>query len=908
VPQALCFLGSWLYRNSKQRIKTLRKVEDRVDTTTLKINGRVYEYDYLQDHAATYGVQVKTLPFCIRSLALNLINAVRKGFGDFDLLGSLLLRKQVTIPFLPTRMLLQDLLGVPVMADLAAMRDAMAKIGQDPAKIDAVIPVDFIIDHSLKAVCTGSNDALTINEKIEAEQNRERFEFLRWCQASFKNVNIIPPGTGILHQINIEKLAKVVWEDTARNYLLPDTVLGTDSHTPMVNGLGIIGWGVGGLEAEAAILGRPVWFTVPPVVGVHVTGKAGIGITPTDIVLHVTEKLRHHGVIGKFVEFYGEGLKNLVAPDRTTIANMAPEFGATCAFFPVDRHTIDYLRLTGRTAEHCKLVDTYTKRQSLWLDRNTPHPQFDECLDFDLSELRPSLAGPKRPQDRINLDQVVTSFKKTVEKEFQMPLLATEDAYEIPGQAFSLSHGDIVIAAITGCTNTSNPRNMITAALLAKAAFERSLFPKPWVKTSFAPGSMAVPIYLTKAGLQEYLDKLGFQVIGYGCTSCNGMSGPLDESIEKRIRDNHLIVSAVLSGNRNFEARIHPLCRANYITSPCLVIAYAIAGNMIVDLTTDPLGRDLNNKMVYLRDLWPNESLIDEYQQKFVTRDAFNQSEQVISDRIQQWGQSHTSQNLCYEWNEKSTYIQRPPFLDDIEQVSVQNEGIMNLRPIMVLGDSITTDHISPSGAIAIASPAGKFLAGLGVTEEDFNSYGTRRGNHLVAMRATFANIRLKNEIAEGAEGWYSKLFPEENILPVFDVAQQYLSRNEHSIVIAGKEYGSGSSRDWAAKGVKLLGVKVVLAESFERIHRSNLIGMGILPLIFTNGQTRHDLKLDGSELLNLHIHSTLRSGADVSIKVIRKNGQHSKFLVQCALLNDDEILQYRHGGLLPLVIHSISN
>jgi len=797
------------------------------------------------------------------------------------------------IAFRPGRVLMQDFTGVPAVADLAAMRDGVARGGGDPESINPLIPVDLVIDHSVQVDSYGSPESFQINVDCEMERNRERYAFLRWGQNSFKNFRVVPPGTGICHQVNLEYLARVVWQSgpDGAAVVYPDTLLGTDSHTTMINGLGVLGWGVGGIEAEAAMLGQPVSMTIPDVVGVRLDGSLPPGVTATDLVLTVTELLRKTGVVGKFVEFYGAGLDHLTIADRATIANMSPEYGATCGYFPIDAETIRYLRFTGRD-DVTALVEQYAKAQGLWRDAGSPDPLFTKIVTVDLSQVVPCLAGPKRPQDRVPLQELPAAVAKAV---------PPAEGAEKDG----LQNGDVVIAAITSCTNTSNPGVMLAAALMAKKALEAGLSVKPWVKTSLAPGSKVVMEYLRHAALYEPLAALGFDLVGYGCTTCIGNSGPLPKEIENEIVLKKLAVSAVLSGNRNFEGRIHPYVKLSWLASPPLVVAFALAGTTRIDLTSQPLGTGQDGRPVYLKDIWPGQAEIAALIEQ-ITPEMFRLGYGDLYDGTPEWRELENVSSPTYPWDSASSYVKEPPFLRGAkENGSSRLAGKM--RILALFGDSITTDHISPAGNIAPGSPAGLYLQQNGVAVQDFNSYGSRRGNHEVMMRGTFANIRIKNEMTPDREGGYTLHHPDREQMTIFDAAERYGSEGVASVVIAGKEYGSGSSRDWAAKGPRLLGVRAVIAESFERIHRSNLIGMGILPLEFSGGDSRLSLNLDGSELIELQLpDGELQVGMEVSVAIHRNNGVTSSFTARSRLDTANEIAYYNAGGILSYVMHGI--
>ena len=809
------------------------------------------------------------------------------------------------IAYRPARVLMQDFTGVPAVVDLAAMRAAIQKLGGDPEKINPLSPVDLVIDHSVIVDEFIKKEAFEINATLEMERNYERYEFLRWGQKAFQNFSVVPPDTGICHQINLEYLAKAVWsqEINEKKYAYPDTLVGTDSHTTMINGLGVLGWGVGGIEAEAAMLGQPISMLIPEVIGVKLIGKLCEGITATDLVLVVTQLLRKKSVVGKFVEFFGPGLQDLPIADRATIANMAPEYGATCGFFPIDKATLDYLRLTGRDEQTIGLVEAYAKLQALWPDPTQPDPLFTDIVELDLSEIKPCLAGPKRPQDQVQLPDLIDSFdqllvdaKRTDEKNKSF----------VVDNTLSLHHGDVVIAAITSCTNTSNPSVLIAAGLVAKRAIEKGLTRKPWVKTSFAPGSQVVTRYLEKIGLQKYLDDLGFSLVGYGCTTCIGNSGPLPDSIAHAIAENDLIVSAVLSGNRNFEGRIHPQTKANWLASPPLVVVFALTGTVLIDLTKEPIGLSKTGEKIYLKDIWPTNAEIAAEMIK-ITGTMFKESYANIFHGSDEWRAMKITEAKTYEWQAASTYIQHPPFFDGMTRAPEKISDIKKARILVLLGDSVTTDHISPAGSFKADSPAGRYLLAQGVTANDFNSYGSRRGNHEVMMRGTFANIRIKNEMVPGVEGGFTRCTLTQETLSIFDAAMRYSEKCIPTIVIAGKEYGTGSSRDWAAKGPKLLGVAAVIAESFERIHRSNLIGMGIIPLEFIEGETRKTFMITGSEVIDIiGLDNTMKPRSLLKAILKRDDGSTIEIQLRSRIDTVNELEYYKHGGILHYVIRNM--
>ena len=813
------------------------------------------------------------------------------------------------IAFFPARVLMQDFTGVPAVVDLAAMRDAMRDLGDDPEKINPLNPVDLVIDHSVMVDRFGSPDALAYNRKREYERNMERYKFLKWGQQAFSNFSVVPPETGIVHQVNLEYLARVVWsrENGGEPVAFPDTVVGTDSHTTMINGLGVLGWGVGGIEAEAVMLGQAISMLIPEVVGVELMGELPEGVTATDLVLTITEMLRREGVVGKFVEFCGEGLSHLTLEDQATIANMAPEYGATCGFFPVSQETLDYLHITGRPEALIRLVEAYAKEQGLWRDAQTSAPEFTTKLTLDLSTVEPSIAGPKRPQDRVPLREAKKAWQVALDKEFGKAQEA-EKRVPAPGADFDLGHGDVVIAAITSCTNTSNPNVMLAAGLLAKKAREKGLSVKPWVKTSLAPGSQVVRDYLERAGLLDDLEALGFAVVAYGCTTCIGNSGPLPEPVARAIEENDLAVCSVLSGNRNFEGRVNPLVKANWLASPPLVVAYAIAGSLNVDMLTEPLGTDAEGNPVYLKDIWPTQAEIRETLRAAISREEFVERYKDVFTGDEEWQKIDAGSGHTYQWDPASTYIRKPPYFDGMTLDVPEIADITGARILGLFGDSITTDHISPAGAIPVDSPAGKYLIEHGVEPKDFNSYGARRGNHEVMMRGTFANIRLQNEMTPDVRGGWTVHQPSGERMTMFDAAMRYQQEGVPLVVVAGKEYGTGSSRDWAAKGPKLLGVRAVIAESFERIHRSNLVGMGVLPLQFAEGENRKTLELTGAEVISIrNLAQTLAPGADIEVHIAYPDGRERTITVRARIDTEDELDYYRNDGILPYMIRRLA-
>jgi len=877
---------------------------------SLEVNGKAYDYYSLPEAAKQLG-DISRLPTSLKVLLENLLrweDNLTVHAEDFAALAAWLQSRSSDreIQYRPARVLMQDFTGVPAVVDLTAMRDAVSKAGGDPQRINPLSPVDLVIDHSVMVDRFGSEQAFEQNVAMEMKRNGERYEFLRWGQQAFDNFRVVPPGTGICHQVNLEYLGQVVWtrDEDGKTIAYPDTLVGTDSHTTMINGLGVLGWGVGGIEAEAAMLGQPVSMLIPEVVGMRLTGKLNEGVTATDLVLTVTQMLRKQGVVGKFVEFFGPGLDHLPLADRATIGNMAPEYGATCGFFPVDQITLDYLRLTGRDEERIALVEAYSKAQGMWRDTSSPDPLFTATLELDLSEVQPSLAGPNRPQDRVSLGDIGASFDLLLETSGRKP--QADQGFAVTGEQFDLKHGAVVIAAITSCTNTSNPNVLMAAGLVAKKALERGLQRKPWVKSSLAPGSKVVTDYLERAGLTTYLDQLGFNLVGYGCTTCIGNSGPLPEAIGQSITDNDLIVSSVLSGNRNFEGRVHPMVKANWLASPPLVVAFALAGTTRIDMNSEPLGHDAQNRPVYLRDIWPSSAEVSEAVAK-IDGQMFRTRYADVFTGDEHWQSIAVTPGDTYTWNDSSSYVQNPPFFEHIGQPPQPPRNIENARILALFGDSITTDHISPAGNIKASSPAGLYLQQLGVQPEDFNSYGSRRGNHEVMMRGTFANIRIKNEMLGGEEGGNTLYQPGGEKLSIYDAAMRYQAEGVPLVVIAGKEYGTGSSRDWAAKGTNLLGVKAVIAESFERIHRSNLIGMGVLALQFVDGQTRQTLGLDGTEKLSIRgLSADIKPRQMLTVDVERTDGSRNSFQVLCRIDTLNEVQYFKAGGILHFVLRQL--
>jgi aconitate hydratase len=882
--------------------------------STLRVEGRDYQYFSLPEAARTLG-DIARLPVSLKVLLENILRCedgstykVEDAWAIAGWLKSASSTQEV--PFRPARILMQDFTGVPAVVDLAAMRDGIVRLGGDPARVNPLVPVDLVIDHSVMVDVFATADALRKNVDIEFERNGERYTFLRWGQGAFDRFRVVPPGTGICHQVNLEYLAQGVWmaEIGSATIAYPDTLFGTDSHTTMVNGLGVLGWGVGGIEAEAAMLGQPIAMLIPDVIGFRLTGRLPEGATATDLVLTVTQMLRKKGVVGKFVEFYGPGLDGLPLADRATIGNMAPEYGATCGFFPIDAVALDYLRLSGRDPHRIALVEAYCRAQGMWRDATTPDPVFTDTLELDLSTVHPSLAGPKRPQDRVLLKDASGAFKAELTKGLGVPANDVDTRAKVAGKNYEIGHGDVVIAAITSCTNTSNPSVMVAAGLVARKARALGLRPKPWVKTSLAPGSQVVTEYLTKSGLQADLDAIGFNTVGYGCTTCIGNSGPLDDAIAEAIEDNKLVAVSVLSGNRNFEGRVHPNVRANYLASPPLVVAYALLGTMNDDITTAPLGTGSNGKPVYLRDVWPSNAEIAAVVGANLSRDEFTRRYADVFKGPSQWQAIHVATDgKTYAWSDSSTYVRNPPYFEAITMEPAPRTDIKGARILALLGDSITTDHISPAGNIRKTSPAGEYLLQHQIRPADFNSYGARRGNHEVMMRGTFANIRIRNEMVAGVEGGYTKHLPSGEQMSIYGAAMRYQTEGVPLVVIGGKEYGTGSSRDWAAKGTLLLGVKAVIAESFERIHRSNLVGMGVLPLTFKERMDHKSLGLTGEEVLDITGLNDLRPRMDLTLTIHRPNGRADTVPLLCRVDTLDEVAYYRHGGILHYVLRGMA-
>ena len=863
----------------------------------IEINDQNFKYFDLNKAAEFFDVDLSKIPISIKIIIENLLRNEDGESINKEMISSVFSslkqinkkKEKIEIAFFPTRVLMQDFTGVPAVADLAAMRNALKSRGIEPKKINPLSRVDLVIDHSVMVDNYKNNNALKENVRKEFERNKERYEFLKWGQNSFDNFFLVPPGAGICHQVNLENIAKTIWlkKIDNQNYLFPDSVVGTDSHTTMVNSLSVLGWGVGGIEAEAAMLGQAISMNIPDVIGFEVEGSLKEGITATDLVLSITKILRDKGVVGKFVEFFGSGLKNLSLADRATISNMAPEYGATCGFFPTDEETINYLKLTGKESEHLNIVTEYSKRQTLWADENYA-PDYSDKILLDLDTIEPTLAGPKRPQDKILLKEVPFEFSKidndqTINKN-------------------KLKTGDIVIAAITSCTNTSNPNVMIAAGLVAKKAVDLGLDVKPWVKTSLAPGSKVVSDYLNKAGLTKYLDILGFNTVGYGCTTCIGNSGPLDEWVSDEVRKNNLTVCSVLSGNRNFEGRVHQEVKANFLASPPLVVAYALAGNININLTVDSIGKSKSGEEIFLKDLWPTNKEINQTLGLCLTPEMFKERYKEIYKGDDNWKSINSSKNTTYDWNDTSTYIKHPPFFDKKNKFELKD--IKDAKILALLGDSVTTDHISPAGSIKEDSPAGLYLKDRQVNNRNFNSYGSRRGNHEIMMRGTFANIRIKNLILENIEGGYTRSFVSNKQMSIYDAAQEYIKNNIDTVIIAGKEYGTGSSRDWAAKGTRLLGVRAVIAESFERIHRSNLIGMGVLPLEFMDNQNKIDLNIEGEESISISGLSELKPGMELNCQI--RSTETKNINLKCRIDTTKELEYYKAGGILNYVLNEI--
>ena len=882
---------------------------------TLAVDGKTYHYFSLPEAAKSIG-DISRLPYSLKVLLENVLRFEdgrsyftkdAQAIADWVKEG----RSDKEVPFRPARILMQDFTGVPAVVDLAAMRDGILKLGGDPRRVNPLVPVDLVIDHSVMVDVSGTASSLQKNVDIEFERNGERYEFLRWGQEAFNNFRVVPPGTGICHQVNLEYLAQGVWtsEDAGETFAYPDSCYGTDSHTTMVNGLGVLGWGVGGIEAEAAMLGQPIAMLIPDVIGFKLHGKLREGVTATDLVLTVTQMLRKKGVVGKFVEFYGPGLADMALADRATIGNMAPEYGATCGIFPVDEVTLDYLRLSGRDEHRINLVREYYKAQGMFREEGQPDPVFTDTLELDMGTVVPSMAGPKRPQDRVELTGAAPAFAKELASgNLGVPGDKADLRVPVAGANYDLGHGDVVIAAITSCTNTSNPYVLVAAGLVAKKANERGLTPKPWVKTSLAPGSQVVTDYLDKAGLTPHLDALGFQTVGYGCTTCIGNSGPLPDPIVDAIEENKLVAVSVLSGNRNFEGRVHQNVRANYLASPPLVVLYALAGSITKDVTKEPIGTGKDGQPVYLKDIWPTQKEVNDVVASVVTREMFQSRYSDVFKGPQQWQAIRVDAGSdTYKWNGGSTYVQNPPYFEKMEAEPAPIASVKGARVLAVLGDSITTDHISPAGNIKKASPAGEYLLEHQVRQADFNSYGARRGNHEVMMRGTFANIRIKNQMVPGIEGGITKHQPDGEVMPIYDAAMKYKAEGTPLVIFGGKEYGTGSSRDWAAKGTFLLGVKAVITESFERIHRSNLVGMGVLPLVFKPGENRETLGITGEEIIDIEGLEELKARMVLGLVIHRPDGSVTRTEVQCRVDTADEVEYYKNGGILHYVLRSMA-
>ena len=882
---------------------------------SLDAGGKSYDYYSLSAVSdAGYG-DISRLPFSLKVLLENLLryeDGRSVTVADIEKAAKWVdtQKSDLEIAYRPARILLQDFTGVPAVVDLAAMRDAMVKLGGDPQKINPLNSVDLVIDHSVMIDESGTPGAFDNNVKLEFERNKERYEFLSWGSKAFNNFRVVPPGTGICHQVNLEYLSQTVWvtdDASGKAVAYPDTVVGTDSHTTMVNGLAVLSWGVGGIEAEAAMLGQPISMLLPEVVGMKLTGEMREGMTATDLVLTVTQMLRAQGVVGKFVEFFGPGVGALSLPDRATIGNMAPEYGATCGFFPIDRETCDYLSFTGRNAAQVALVEAYAKAQGMWRDESTPDPVFTATLELDLSTVEPSLAGPKRPQDRVVLSAVKKSGMEAIADYRGAAAADNDQLARATGDDYTVEDGDVVIAAITSCTNTSNPSVLVGAGLLARNAIAKGLKAKPWVKTSLAPGSQVVRDYLAKAELQDDLDALGFNIVGFGCTTCIGNSGPLIDKVADAVDEGDLVVGAVLSGNRNFEGRVHQQVRANYLASPPLVVAYALAGSLKVNLTTDPLGKDTDGNDVYLKDIWPTNQEIHDTMRECLTAEMYRSRYENVFEGPEEWQQIDSIKSETYGWQESSTYVKYPTFFEGMEREPGAITDITGARPLLILADSVTTDHISPAGGIQRESPAGEYLLERQIRPAQFNSYGSRRGNHEVMMRGTFANIRIRNEMVPGVEGGVTTHQPSGEQMPVYDAAMKYASDGVPLVIIGGKEYGTGSSRDWAAKGTTLLGARAVIVESFERIHRSNLIGMGVLPLQFTGGDTRATLGLDGTETFDIKgVAEGLSPRSDLDCTIHRADGSSIDVKLLCRIDTLDELDYYKNGGILQYVIRNM--
>ncbi len=886
--------------------------QDSLNTrSTLEAGGKQYAYYSLAKAGAVLG-DISRLPFSMKVLLENLLrfeDGVTVTRDDLQCMVEWQKERRINreIQYRPARVLMQDFTGVPAVVDLAAMRDAMKNLGGDPQKINPLVPVHLVIDHSVMVDEFGTPRSFAKNVELEYQRNAERYEFLKWGSKAFDNFQVVPPGTGICHQVNLEHIAQTIWssaDQSGEEVAYPDTLVGTDSHTTMVNGLGVLGWGVGGIEAEAAMLGQPVSMLIPEVVGFRLSGELKEGITATDLVLTVTQMLRAKGVVGRFVEFFGPGLDALSLADRATIANMAPEYGATCGFFPIDERTIDYLKLTGRDEARIELVRAYAQAQGMWRDTATPDPLFTDTLDLDMSTVEPSLAGPKRPQDRVRLSDVDELFNAELEGTYKK---ANDNRVAVEGEAYQIGNGDVMIAAITSCTNTSNPSVLVAAGLVARKARALGLAPKPWVKTSLAPGSQVVTDYLNASGLSEDLDAIGFNLVGYGCTTCIGNSGPLAPPISKAINDNDLVAASVLSGNRNFEGRVSPDCRANYLASPPLVVAYSLFGTVTRDITKTPIGQDQDGKDVMLADIWPSNDEVRQLIDLHVNSDMFRSRYADVFRGDERWRAIEVTGGDTYNWPAQSTYIQNPPYFAGMTMTPKPLTDISAARPLAIFGDSITTDHISPAGSIKLDSPAGQYLVDNGVPRAEFNSYGARRGNHQVMMRGTFANIRIRNRMLDNVEGGMTRYAGTGEVMPIYDAAMKYQSDGTPLVVIAGKEYGTGSSRDWAAKGTILLGVRAVLAESFERIHRSNLVGMGVLPLQFAEGESAATYGLTGAETYSIDGIAAIEPRQQVTVKVTRDSGETFDIIARCRIDTYNELEYFRAGGILQFVLRNLA-
>ena len=878
--------------------------------STLTVNGETFAYYSLAKAEAAGAGDFSRLPYSLKVLAENLLrneDGMAVTVDDIRALGAWTETRtsDKEVNYHPARVLMPDISGIPLLGDLSAMRDAMARLGGDPATINPRTPIDFIVDHSVMVDVAGTADALRRNEEIEFARNRERYLFLKWAQKAYKNIRILPPGSGILHQVNLEYLARVVWtqETNGETVAYPDCLIGMDSHTPMINGMGIFGWGVGGIEAGTAMLGQPVSMVIPEVIGCRFTNTLPEGATATDLVLTVTETLRAKGVVQKFVEYCGPGLDTLSLTDRATVANMSPEYGATMGFFPVDQETLNYLKVTGRSDDQCALVEAYAKEQGLWRDSGAPEPAFTDVVEIDLSTVEPSLAGPYRPNQRARLSQVPARFAEALGEQAG-PDAAKVTPATVKDRDFELGHGAVAIAAITSCTNTSNPAVMIGAGLLARNAVAKGLSKKPWVKASLAPGSRVVADYLAEADLQKDLDALGFNLVGFGCMTCMGNSGPLDEPIADAIAENDLVVASVLSGNRNFEGRVHPQCRVNFLASPPLVVAYALAGSVTIDLRNDPLGTGSDGNPVYLADIWPTTAEVQQAMSDTISAEMFRTRYADIADGGPEWQALDAGGGLTFDWNPASDYMRQPPYFTETEPEPEAVTDIRGARPLVMVGDMTTTDHISPVGTIDVEGAAGRYLIGEGVEQQDFNSFGARRSNHEVMIRGTFANIRIRNEMAPGTEGGFTRHMPDGETMTVFDAAMKYRDEGVPLVVVGGREYGTGSSRDWAAKGTRLLGIRAVIAEGLERIHRSNLIGMGVLPLQFKDGVTRKTLGLDGSETFDITgLENGIAPRMDVACRITRADGTSEDITLTCRLDTAVEVEYYRNGGMLHYVL-----